>query len=92
MKKKRNRAEAQSRYREKLRERIRQDKLNGCIDCGETDIVVLQHHHRNPKEKLFTIGGALGTMAMPKLEAELAKCDVVCANCHLRRHAHEKVG
>ena len=60
-------------------------KSVGCMDCPETDPIVLEFHHRNPDEKLFTIGRATGTESVPKLLAEIEKCDVVCANCHRRR-------
>lgn len=89
---KRDRSEAQARYRAKIKLRILEDRSKGCMDCGEKDVVVLQHHHRVPSEKSFGIGRATGTMSLARLELELAKCDVVCANCHLRRHAREKVG
>lgn len=61
-------------------------KAGGCCDCGEQDPDVLQFDHvpeRGPK--LFSIQGTgLGT-SLALLAEELAKCDVVCANCHMRR-------
>lgn len=83
---KKEQARAQARYRLKLREVVDEARLVGCADCGEKDQIVLQFHHRDPSTKVTNIGQAHGRMAMPKLLEELAKCDVVCANCHLRRH------
>jgi hypothetical protein len=80
-------AAAQARYRVKIRQVIEDAKLVGCADCPENDPVVLQFHHRDPQVKSFTIGRATGTMSLSRLKKELDKCDVVCANCHLRRHA-----
>lgn len=60
-----------------------------CKDCGETDPVVKQFHHRNPEEKLFTVGNSWHTWGLDMIVAEVAKCDVLCANCHLKRHAKE---
>jgi DNA-binding CsgD family transcriptional regulator len=59
---------------------------NGCVDCGEKDIMVLEFDHREPNDKTSNISRLLrGSFA--KLQTELQKCDVVCANCHRRRTA-----
>ncbi|HEV2062313.1 MAG TPA: hypothetical protein VGR12_05630, partial [Solirubrobacteraceae bacterium] len=54
-----------------------------CIDCGDSDIVILEFDHRGEKR------GNVSTMAswasLDTLRAEIAKCDVRCANCHRRR-------
>ena len=56
-----------------------------CFDCGESDPVVLEFDHQG--EKLFTIGQDLRDRNWPSLLDEIAKCEVVCANCHRRRTA-----
>jgi hypothetical protein len=57
-----------------------------CVDCGETDPLVLEFDHRDPSQKLFSVAnGANQTWSWEKIEAEIAKCDVRCANCHRRR-------
>lgn len=57
-----------------------------CVDCGETDIVVLQFDHQRDKEsdvaKLVRRG-----YAWDRVLAEIEKCQVVCANDHRRRTA-----
>ena len=61
---------------------------HSCVDCGETDPVVLEFDHRHPKTKLFTLSNAGKSVgSLPKVKAEVAKCDVRCANCHRRRTA-----
>ncbi len=55
-----------------------------CVDCGETDPLVLEFDHR-ASDKAFNIGHALPYRAWAAILAEIAKCDVVCANCHRRR-------
>ena len=56
-----------------------------CEVCGETDVAVLTFHHVNPEEKnhnivdMVTHGYGLET-----IQAELEKCQVLCANDHLR--------
>jgi len=45
--------------------------------------------HRFPDEKSFNIGrdALAGRCSLEQLEREIAKCDVVCANCHrIRTH------
>lgn len=62
-------------------------KGRGCDVCGESDPDVLDFHHRNPAEKLFNLSGANLGKSKEKLDAEFAKCVVLCANCHRRVHA-----
>ena len=58
-----------------------------CVDCGEDDPVVLEFDHVRG-EKLGDVSSLLDRHAFtPTIEAEIAKCDVVCANCHRRRTA-----
>jgi hypothetical protein len=62
----------------------------GCRDCGESDPRVLQFHHRDPSEKTFTIGASCGRVGLKTLFAETEKCDVLCANCHIKEHNTEE--
>lgn len=57
-----------------------------CMDCGEDDYVVLTFDHV-VGQKSFTISDRLHTVRWKRLLAEIAKCEVVCANCHMRRTA-----
>lgn len=62
-----------------------------CVDCGETNPVVLDFDHRNPTEKEFGIGGAgLLFRSWQKVFVEIEKCDVRCANCHRIKTAKEQ--
>lgn len=61
-----------------------------CVDCGESDPVVLEFDHRG--DKLFNISSAFfAAISVDRLAAEVAKCDVRCANCH-RRKSSESLG
>ncbi len=62
---------------------------NQCKKCGENDADVLTCHHRNPDEKSFELSTAWGSIAWELIERELSKCDLLCANCHLKIHANE---
>jgi hypothetical protein len=57
-----------------------------CVDCGETDPIVLEFDHVSG-DKEFSIGGKWRDRAWRSILDEIAKCDVVCANCHRRRTA-----
>lgn len=58
-----------------------------CVDCGETDVLVLEFDHRNPADKRFDIGFIVARKPWKFVLAEIEKCDVRCANCHRRRTA-----
>lgn len=69
---------------ERAKARLREFKATGCADCGEDDLRVLRIHHTG--EKTLRSSDFL-TCGDEKREAELSLCIVLCANCHLRRHA-----
>lgn len=56
-----------------------------CADCGETDPVVLEFDHL--RDKKFNVAAGLRDREWQSVLDEMAKCDVVCANCHRRRTA-----
>lgn len=53
-----------------------------CVDCGETDVRVLEFDHRDPIEKSFTISDTSVYRSLEVIRKEIDKCDVRCANCH----------
>ncbi len=62
-----------------------------CADCGIDDPVVLDFHHKPGIEKKFKIADAMRLrVGLNQLQAELGKCEAVCANCHRRRHRSSK--
>jgi formate-dependent nitrite reductase cytochrome c552 subunit len=58
-----------------------------CTDCGQRyEPFQMDFDHRDPSTKLFTLmTGRAMLMSTAKLLAEVAKCDIVCANCHRDR-------
>ena len=61
-----------------------------CADCKEDDYLVLEFDHRDPDEKEANIADLVGGCAsLERLQKEIDKCDVVCANCHRRRTARQ---
>lgn len=74
------------RYRDGNRAIIRAAKEVPCADCGiQYPYYVMQFDHLDGDEKAFNIGQVGPTSGRPKLLAEIAKCEVVCANCHSER-------
>jgi 5-methylcytosine-specific restriction endonuclease McrA len=66
-----------------------QDK--SCMECGEADPIVLEFDHRNPKEKDCSIADAMHIrmFSLVRLQKEIYKCDILCANCHRRKTAKQ---
>lgn len=64
-----------------------------CADCGGQWPPAIMHcDHRDPSQKLFTVGNRLASRTEAAVRAELEKCDVVCSNCHGLRHYYGEQG
>lgn len=92
-----------SRYSDKERDRLRGNrkrnrernsallveylKEHPCVDCGESDPIVLQFDHieSGPKSRVTEILGRSWAAVLREIE----KCQVRCANCHVRRTARQ---
>lgn len=58
---------------------------NGCVDCGEKDPTVLDFDHvRGVKFKNIS-KMIQDNNSMKRIQEEIAKCEVRCANCHRRK-------
>lgn len=62
-----------------------------CVDCGSTDVRVLEFDHVSGEKE-----GAISRLvndgySIKRLKSEIAKCEVVCANCH-RIRTYERDG
>lgn len=65
-------------------------KTHPCVDCGETDIIVLQFDHL--RDKITDISTMMNSaFSWTKIQREIEKCDVVCANDHMRRTARRSM-
>lgn len=56
-----------------------------CVDCGETDPIVLDFDHERDKKSDVCRIRKQGRLKA--LQEEIDKCSVRCANCHRKRHA-----
>ena len=74
------------------RKQMAVDHFGGvCADCGNSfPNCVFQFHHLDPKEKDVNPSKALAT-SVERMWAELKKCVMLCANCHLIRHHVKEV-
>jgi hypothetical protein len=60
-----------------------------CVDCGETNPVVLDFDHRDPATKIQEVAWFIRRRDLVGLTAEIAKCEVRCANDHRRKTARD---
>lgn len=86
-----------TRKREAARAYVDAIKLSrGCMDCGSHDLppYCYEFDHRDPTTKITTIGIMVNSKgSKARLDREIDKCDVVCANCHrIRTHKESKRG
>lgn len=61
-----------------------------CVDCGNSDIRVLEFDHvrRTKKENIANM--LQREVAWNTILKEISKCDVRCANCHRIKHHEER--
>lgn len=64
-------------------------KEHPCVDCGETDFVVLDFDHVRGNKKNNVATMIHRCYSWEKIENEIAKCEVRCANCHRRKTAKQ---
>jgi hypothetical protein len=68
------------------REYVTRMKMVPCKDCGiQYKPWIMQFDHRNPHKKEFELSDLYKSYSIKRIQAEIDKCDVVCANCHAER-------
>jgi len=65
-------------------------RAHPCVDCGETDVRVLDFDHIGVKRELVSSLLARGA-PWSRIVEEIAECEVRCANCH-RRVSAQRAG
>ena len=62
-------------------------KNSRCKSCGMKDFRALVFHHRIPEDKTGHGGELAGRgWSLKRVQAEIAMCGVLCANCHAILH------
>ena len=60
-----------------------------CSQCGEADPMVLEFHHEHSKE--YPVSAMInGGYPIHRIQAEIEKCIVLCANCHRKLTMKER--
>ncbi len=55
-----------------------------CVDCGESDPMVLTFDHVIGNKKMDISQMVNQGYSLGVLQEEIAKCEIRCANCHMR--------
>lgn len=84
---KRNQHKLNARYKEQ-RAQLNELKVErGCDCCGYSkNPAALQFHHRDPATKVAAVTRMIGKYVWETILEEIAKCDLLCANCHAEAH------
>lgn len=61
-----------------------------CEVCGENHPACLEFHHIDPSQKKFSVSARRDRPSLKQLQEEIAKCRVLCANCHRKEHYKQK--
>lgn len=75
---------------EEFRKIIREAKNCPCSDCGQQYPSYVMHFD-HLRDKKYTIAQLSRIPSKKKLLEEIAKCEVVCANCHAERTHQRKL-
>ena len=77
-------SKAKEAIRQSRRILIDQMKLqSGCMDCGYAEnAVALDFDHLPGCDKKFNISQSIVNHSWESVLAEIAKCEIVCSNCH----------
>jgi hypothetical protein len=69
-------------------------KSNPCVDCGgKFEVCCMDFDHRIGTTKAYNVGSMFAHHYSRELiETELAKCDLVCSNCHRIRTRDRRTG
>lgn len=62
-----------------------------CGNCGENHIACLAFHHNDPSQKDTCVADTIRRgWSKQRILDEMAKCRVLCSNCHLKLHWEER--
>ena len=64
-------------------------RMYNCVDCGESDPIVLEFDHVRGKKKRNIADMATQAYSINTIKEEIRKCCIRCANCH-RRKTHSR--
>jgi transposase-like protein len=77
------RADAVAKRRRAVKRILIEEAGGACRLCGYDRVpAALQFHHVDPSQKAFELSRRGVTIALDAARAEIAKCVLLCANCH----------
>ena len=85
------RLESNRRYRVRNRTLVIEHlRSHPCVDCGESDPMILEFDHIDPMRKEHAISDLTRCgYSLEKLKLEMSRCEVRCIHCHRRRTAKQ---
>jgi transposase len=82
------RSAAVARRRRRVKELLVAEAGGACCVCGyDRNVRALHFHHLDPSSKRLEINARGAGIALERLQAEVQKCVLVCANCHAKVEA-----
>ena len=81
--------ERRHKRRKENKQWIRKFLSNNPCKCGESRVAALEFHHRNREKKKIGISKAAQDWSLDRIKNEINKCDVLCRNCHRKKHWDE---
>ena len=89
-----NRTAQRRRRKKRIKAEVAAYKLEqGCMDCGSRDLIAAcyEFDHRPDEKKVEIVSRLKKNDSKSVLWDEIAKCDVVCANCHRIRTEDRRI-
>lgn len=78
----------------RVRKMVKKLKSVPCVDCHKKFPSYVMDFDHVRGEKTFNVGSLGNSISFKRIQSEIAKCEVVCSNCHRirtwkrRRRAH----
>lgn len=76
---------AQRQHQRKIADVMRTEKQKPCADCSIEYPYYVMHYDHVRGEKLIEVSRMRRRFGYQQVLAEIAKCEVVCSNCHAER-------
>ena len=57
-------------------------RMFNCVDCGESNPIVLEFDHVRGKKKKAIADMVSHSYSIETIKEEIRKCEIRCANCH----------
>ena len=86
-----NNKESEKRHVKRRKEQIKKwfelyKKNLFCSRCGETHPATLEFHHNKENKEMNVSEMIYNGYSIQRINKEVAKCVVLCANCHRKEH------